>query len=294
MPTPRTNWRRRRRWPVKTGDSDGSFRRGTNDRRHRRGRGRRGGGGKIADFASAAFTLRLLPMQPPQPASGNFWKRYPPGIVILGGWPILAITLLFAFVFFGDYLPTDYDGRPLGVLGLPAGIIIISVPILFFIRGFVPLFSKRASEAIKRHKRIDNLWAIAVIIFSLTFNLSLFVTSTGQINPKSPMGRKWKTEIVISQVYAGIFAYKTDYGSLPPTSNNRDLIKILTGDNPQKTEYVPFNSWATNAAGEAIDGWETPLRVNLTDPKKPMVQSAGRDRIWDTPDDLTEKDDPYH
>jgi len=168
-------------------------------------------------------------------------------------------------------------------------LIVISIPILFIIRGFVPFFSKTAREAINRHKRIDILWAIgSIIVF-----LSLFTPSLGHPNYKSPMMRKWKTEIVLSQVYAGILAYKKDYGSLPSTSNNRGLIKILTGDNPQKNEYVYFNSWETNAAGEAIDGWDNPIRINLTDPKNPTVRSAGRDRTWDTTDDLTEKDAPY-
>jgi hypothetical protein len=229
----------------------------------------------------------LLLVQNLQSSPGNFWTRYPPGLLILGGLPILAIALLLLIFSFPDSVPTDQDGRPT-TISIVAFAIILSIPVAFMIRGIVPLFSKTAREMIGRHKRIDNLWAFtSVIIF-----FSLFIPGSGHPNPKSPMMRKWKTTAVISQVYAGILNYKEDYGSLPTTSNNRDLIKILTGDNPKKIEYINFNAWATNSAGEAIDGWSTPIRINLTDPKNPTVRSAGRDRTWDTPDDIKEENPP--
>jgi len=103
--------------------------------------------------------------------------------------------------------------------------------------------------------------------------------------------RDWYTKIVLSQIYNGTIGYKTEYGSPPSTSNNRELVRLLKGDNPRKIEFIYLKSRALNSAGDAIDRWGTPIRINLTDPNNPVVESAGPDRVWKTSDDLTDKVD---
>jgi hypothetical protein len=214
-----------------------------------------------------------------QPSFSRFPKRVSVGVLIAAGYPILALILLIAL--FNDLLPKDDYARPT-FLSEVAFIIIFSVPILIPIRLVVPLFSKTFREMVTKHKWVDALWAI----YSLIFVLGLFVPGDGHMDFKSQRGRDWYTKGVLSQIYTGVMAYQQEYGRLPSTSDNRDLIRILEGDNPHKTVFVALNSWATNAAGDAIDRWDTPIRINFNDPNMPLVESAGPDRVWKTPDDL--------
>ncbi len=41
-----------------------------------------------------------------------------------------------------------------------------------------------------------------------------------------------------------------------------------------------------NSKGEVLNPWGTPVRIIMTDPKNPIIQSAGPDRIWGTKDDI--------
>ena len=38
--------------------------------------------------------------------------------------------------------------------------------------------------------------------------------------------------------------------------------------------------------------WGTPIRISFRDPKNPLIQSAGPDRVWDTKDDLVGENHP--
>jgi len=217
-------------------------------------------------------------MQKVEPPSSNFRKRLSVGVLIFAGYPILAIVLVLAAI--NDLLPTDYYGRPT-IPSMIAFYIILSVPLIFLIRCFAPLFSKTIREKVAKHKWIDALWAI----YSLIFFLGIFFPSSGHLNPKSKFMRDWRTKTVLNQVYTGILAYETEYGKPPVSSSTRALIKTLEGDNPRQLAFINFKGWETNSLGEPIDGYETPIRISV-DPKNPTVQSAGLDKIWNTPDDV--------
>ena len=98
--------------------------------------------------------------------------------------------------------------------------------------------------------------------------------------------RTIRTREVLSQVYGGILAYETEYGTQPTSSNNLDVVEILKGKNPRKIEFISFSPWELDPKGEVIDGWGTPIRISYPDPKNPLVQSSGADRVWGTADDL--------
>jgi hypothetical protein len=86
--------------------------------------------------------------------------------------------------------------------------------------------------------------------------------------------------------------YQAKHGSLPATTDNAELFKILR---PDQELAIKTNQefWGTGSendngqiSGQIIDQWGTPVRVSLTDPVNPVAHSAGPDKKWDTPDDL--------
>lgn len=100
--------------------------------------------------------------------------------------------------------------------------------------------------------------------------------------------RKELTIYELTSLSDGLKQYRLEYGHLPLSSDNAQVHDCFGGGNP-KGEYFAIGAfWSgfINKDGEFVDGWRTPLRFSFADPNNPVVQSAGPDRIWDTPDDL--------
>ena len=96
----------------------------------------------------------------------------------------------------------------------------------------------------------------------------------------------------MSNIQEGLTAYETEYGVPIKTGNNASIIKILSGDNPRKMEFLSFNPSDRGKQSEALDAWRTPFLINLTDPLHPKILSAGPDRKWGTVDDMSTDDGP--
>lgn len=219
----------------------------------------------------------------PRAPSSNSLYRFPPDLLILSGIPIAAVALLSGIVL--DLLPFSADGWPT-FLSVGVAIFILSIPILFVGHGIAALFSTSLRIRIKKYRWLETLWAIA----SFLVFLSLFIPSRGY--PTSRQMRNMKTLNELTQVSTAIQSYETEYGSLPTISNNRDLVRILEGQNlesqnPRNIEFISLHSRDFDNQGNLIDAWGTPLRISFLDPKNPKVWSAGADQIWSTPDDLT-------
>jgi len=82
---------------------------------------------------------------------------------------------------------------------------------------------------------------------------------------------------------AGLEAYHAEYGEYP-SGDNRTLIHILKGDNPNKIQFVDLPEKSFNAHGEFVDPWGHPYRVDLSNPSKIRIWSIGKDGK-DAPDD---------
>jgi hypothetical protein len=90
-----------------------------------------------------------------------------------------------------------------------------------------------------------------------------------------------------SQIIIACYAYYAEYGSLPEVSENGRLMKILGGENPRAIGFINLQSGQLNANGEMIDPWRTPFRITFDPDSKVHVISAGPDKIFGTPDDIT-------
>jgi len=85
-----------------------------------------------------------------------------------------------------------------------------------------------------------------------------------------------------------IFAsYVQDNGEVPVSSENYRLVQIFTGNGSDKNSYFTPNSRTVNANHEFIDGWGTPLRISFVSKDNILIRSAGPDKIFGTPDDIT-------
>jgi len=69
-------------------------------------------------------------------------------------------------------------------------------------------------------------------------------------------------------------------------------MKELAGDNPRKIEFISLMPQHFNEKGEVVDIWGTPLRLSVADPEHPVIQSAGPDKQWNTPDDMNWEKEP--
>jgi len=208
-------------------------------------------------------------------------KRVRSDLFLLKALPLLAIACLIVLSY--DLLPLDAAGDPTiftKIFVFVAGWVIFSIPICFIGHWIAVLFSPAIRERIRAHKWLDALW---VTTFFLIFFL---IFRSGHADPNSRGMRAARTRIELAQIYTGILAYETEYGGQPETSSNRALVQILEGKNPRNIPFVIFNHWELNSNGEAIDGWGTPIRISFRDSENPLVQSAGPDRLWSTPDDI--------
>jgi len=148
------------------------------------------------------------------------------------------------------------------------------------------------SGEIKKHpqERELNIWAT----FIHKQNPNLFPTQLVQYKAwwEKQKDMLSKTQMELDQIRKGILDYETEYGNPPPPTDNRELMQILQGFNPHKIQFITSEPWEFNAKEEPVDAWGNRLRISMTDPKKPLVQSAGPDKKWDTADDLTGEEAP--
>jgi len=132
----------------------------------------------------------------------------------------------------------------------------------------------------KRSRTIYGVVALALFIL-------LVMAGLDGSGPHLVVARSAKASSQASLIGVGCQAYETEYGTLPPTLENHRLIKILCGDNPHKIEFLSLKPSDISPNGEMIDPWGTPFRITFDSDSKVLVISAGPDKIFGTPDDIT-------
>lgn len=136
----------------------------------------------------------------------------------------------------------------------------------------------------------ESKWAItAGLIFGLTM-VCVVALYLGELIHSGPRGGpEGRTEALLMQLGTVFVEYQTDYGALPPSSENYQLAKTLSGDNPRKKAYFLPQPNQINANREYIDAWGTPLRFSFKsngDSMDVLIISAGPDKIFGTADDI--------
>jgi hypothetical protein len=131
-------------------------------------------------------------------------------------------------------------------------------------------------------KRRWTIYGVCALFIILAFTLLL----PGRGGPGRAAFKAEASEEA-NQVYIACQSYLTEYRTLPQTSENYRLIKILCGDNPRKMEFISLKPRQVSPNGEDIDPWGTPFRIIFSSGTNVDVISAGPDKIFGTPDDIT-------
>lgn len=102
------------------------------------------------------------------------------------------------------------------------------------------------------------------------------------------------TRTMTEQFNIALTLYKTEYDHFPATTDNAKIHLILdgkevSGENLRGIQFMSFNKKEENSKGEICDPWKTPYRI-IYDDKGPLITSAGPDKIFDTKDDITNRD----
>ena len=132
-------------------------------------------------------------------------------------------------------------------------------------------------------KRRWTFYGVAALILFILFVVACLDGS----GPNIRVARRMYTSNQVSLINAACQNYAIEYGALPPTSENYRLKKILCGDNQRKIEFLTLNPKDVSPNGEMIDPWGTPFRINFYSGTNVDVISAGPDKIFGTPDDIT-------
>jgi hypothetical protein len=78
--------------------------------------------------------------------------------------------------------------------------------------------------------------------------------------------------------------YHQTFGSYP-NGENSNVVRVLTGDNPQKTVFLNFRQ-STEHPDEMVDSWGTPYQIEFVQQTNFVIRSAGKDKIWGDKDDI--------
>jgi len=99
-------------------------------------------------------------------------------------------------------------------------------------------------------------------------------------------GYTHRQSLFSDRIRSACLNYAVEYNRLPPDSDNKRLTVALTGDNARHIQFLWLTQNETNADGEMIDQWGTPLKVTFYDTSGIQVASAGPDKVFGTSDDI--------
>ncbi|MCE0485164.1 MAG: hypothetical protein LV479_13125 [Methylacidiphilales bacterium] len=161
-------------------------------------------------------------------------------------------------------------------------LLILLMPFCFLARVISALFSERSRKAIQQNKLFHVCWFLA----SMASFVLLFEALVAG-GPSIKATQRAKTNATMEAIQTAIVAYQTEYGTSPPEDSNAELAKVLEGANPRRIAFISMLPRDSNAQGEILDAWGTPLRIKVTKITPLQIQSAGPDKVWNTKDDVT-------
>jgi type II secretory pathway pseudopilin PulG len=141
------------------------------------------------------------------------------------------------------------------------------------------VFSARIRTQIATQPVLHGLWLFVALVLA-----AAVLWSSGTIS--TPPSKLVRAATNMAGLKTACESYRLTYDSFP-SGDNAAITKALRGVNPRNIIFIELKSRNMNPAGEVIDPWGTPYRFKLENGKKPVVQSAGPDRVFETKDDLS-------
>jgi hypothetical protein len=123
-------------------------------------------------------------------------------------------------------------------------------------------------------------------LFAWTLGPIVLLVAVGMFPDRPEPVHVQRTKHTMLITISGCGSFFVEYGALPRTTTNRELNHILLGDNPRGITFVEWGRRHTNSVGEIIDAWNTPLRITFPTTNSVQVESAGKDRLFSTKDDI--------
>jgi hypothetical protein len=160
-------------------------------------------------------------------------------------------------------------------------LILLLSPPLFIGSCIASIYSKGVRAKIKRHKWLFASWGVSSLLCILILS-AIVSAASGVIGT----AKKARTIAEQDQIHTAILNYETEYGKPSPATDNAGIKRELEGDNPRKIEFINIKPQDLNDKRELMDAWGTPFRISVADPDHPVIQSAGPDKQWNTPDDM--------
>ncbi len=70
-----------------------------------------------------------------------------------------------------------------------------------------------------------------------------------------------------------------------PSGENSNVVRILSGDNQKKIEFLNFRQSAEHP-NEFVDPWQKPYQIQFSQQTNFVIRSAGKDKIFGDADDI--------
>lgn len=128
--------------------------------------------------------------------------------------------------------------------------------------------------------KIERLAFYGVATFFILLLLAMIVpVNIGGGPAKIPRAKM--EEVQLSQ---GLNNYEITFGAYPSRENS-NIVKVLAGDNPQKTVFLNFRR-TSEYPNEMVDPWGTPYAINFSSTNSFVISSAGKDKVFGDADDI--------
>ncbi len=123
------------------------------------------------------------------------------------------------------------------------------------------------------------------LVFCIVAILSSALSVSAYVGIKT--SKAARTQNQMSQITTAFLNYETEYGVPPPAQDPAGFIRALVDDNPRRIAFLNVSPKDLDSHGQPLDSWSTPFAITFPDPEHLSIRSAGPDRIWGTPDDLS-------
>lgn len=125
---------------------------------------------------------------------------------------------------------------------------------------------------------------VIIILIAVVLVMLVDMVSSSISGPKGDP-YKARTRREMSFLKAALSLHALEYGKLPDSSLNADILDVLTRGNPRKISFYSATDDAVRD-GQLVDGWGQSFVFRKTEDNM-IICSAGKDGIHHTKDDLT-------
>jgi hypothetical protein len=117
-----------------------------------------------------------------------------------------------------------------------------------------------------------------------TFFILLLLAMLVPVRTGGRPGKNTICRLELSGLRTALTTYHEKYYDYP-TGENSNIVRILSGDNPQKIVFLNFRRSAKHP-NEMVDPWETPYQIEFLQQTNFIIHSAGKDKIFGDADDI--------